>query len=84
MLFTIKTEGVFVRQMMWKRSKKMIKEYDKVKTLVEKEGYPIGTIGIVVSLYATYNVCEVELWDSKDYPQDVVTYKFDEIEICKL
>ncbi len=25
------------------------KEYDKVKTLVEKDGYPPATIGIIVS-----------------------------------
>lgn len=29
----------------------MINENTRVKTLVEKEGYPIGTIGVVVSIY---------------------------------
>lgn len=29
----------------------MIKENDRVKTLVEKEGFPAGTIGVVVSIY---------------------------------
>ena len=27
----------------------MLKENDRVKTLVEKEGFPAGTIGVVVS-----------------------------------
>lgn len=59
----------------------MIKEYDKVKTLVEKENFPKGTLGIVVSLYNNGPACEVELWDEKNYPIDVVTYKFSELEI---
>ena len=48
----------------------MIKEYDKVKTLVEKNGYPAGTNGIVVSLYTSGPACEVELWDDENYPVD--------------
>ena len=59
----------------------MIKEYTKVKTLVEKDGYPAGTIGIVVSLYGSGPTCEVELWDSDSCPIDVVTYVFDELEV---
>ena len=59
----------------------MIKEYDKVKTLVEKDGFPAGTIGVVVSVYSTGPACEVELWDEKDYPVDVVTYLFKELNI---
>ena len=59
----------------------MIKEYDKVKTLVEKDGFPAGTIGVVVSVYSTGPACEVELWDEKDYPVDVVTYLFEELNI---
>ena len=58
----------------------MIKEYSKVKTMVEKDGYPIGTIGVVVSLYSTGAACEVELWDKNEYPVDVVTYLIDELE----
>lgn len=30
----------------------ILKEYDKVITLVEKEGFPSGTTGIIVSFYA--------------------------------
>ena len=39
----------------------MVREYDKVKTLVEKNGYPIGSVGVVVSTYSTGPACEVEL-----------------------
>lgn len=59
----------------------MVKEYDKVKTLVEKKGYPIGSVGVVVSTYSTGPACEVEIWDETEYPVDVVTYLFDELEI---
>ena len=55
----------------------MLEEYTKVKTLVEKDGIPAGTIGIVVSLYENGPACEVELWDSDSNPIDVVTYTFD-------
>ena len=56
------------------------KQCDKVKTLFEKEGVPIGTTGIIVSFYGKNEVCEVELLDKDDYPVDVVTYKFNEIK----
>ena len=58
----------------------MIKENDRVRTLVEKEGYSAGTVGIVVSLYSTGPACEVELWDEDEYPVDVVTYLLDEVK----
>lgn len=58
----------------------MIKENVKVRTLVEKEGYTIGTIGVVVSLYSNGCACEVELWDKENYPVDVITYLFTELE----
>ena len=57
----------------------MIKEYMKVRTLVKKDGYPAGTLGIVVSIYSSGPACEVELWNSDNYPIDVVTYRFDEL-----
>lgn len=44
----------------------MIKEYDIVKTLVEKSGFKAGTKGVVVSMYADNKACEVELWDSEE------------------
>ena len=58
----------------------MITENTKVRTLVTKEGYPAGTTGVVVSLYTSGPACEVELWDEKDYPVDVVTYLLCEVE----
>ena len=58
----------------------MLKENDRVRTLVEKEGFPTGTIGVIVSVYSSGPACEVELWDSDSYPVDVVTYKFCELE----
>lgn len=61
----------------------MIKENMQVKTLVEKEGYKSGMIGVVVSVYSTGPACEVELWDEKNYPIDVITYLFDELEIVE-
>ncbi|MBE6109216.1 MAG: hypothetical protein E7194_02230 [Erysipelotrichaceae bacterium] len=58
----------------------MITENTKVRTLVTKEGYPEGTIGVVVSLYSSGEACEVELWDETECPVDVVTYLLCEIE----
>ena len=58
----------------------MLKEYSKVKTLVQKENYPIGSIGVIVSLYSTGPACEVEIWDENGYPADVVTYLLSELE----
>ena len=57
------------------------KEYDKVKTLVDNDGYPPTTIGIIVSFYPIYDYCKVELWDADGYPVDVVTYETYELEL---
>lgn len=59
----------------------MIKEYDLVKTLVEKYGYPKGTKGVIVGIYKGGEACNVELWDKTNYPMDVITYTTNEIEI---
>lgn len=61
----------------------MILENSKVKTLVERDGFPAGTVGVVVSLYSTGPACEVELWDREEYPVDVVTYLLDELELAE-
>ena len=58
----------------------MISENSKVRTLVDKEGFPAGTVGVVVSLYSTGPACEVELWDEEEYPVDVVTFLLNELE----
>ena len=57
----------------------MIRENQKVRTLVEKDGLKIGTLGVVVSVYSPGPACEVELWDENNYPEDVITYRFDEL-----
>ena len=57
-----------------------IEENSRVKTLVEREGFPEGTIGVVVSIYGEGPGCEVELWDKDNYPIDVITYNFNELE----
>lgn len=59
----------------------MIRENQKVKTLVEKDGFKIGTLGVVVSVYSSGPACEVELWDENKYPVDVITYRFDELSV---
>ena len=59
----------------------MIKEYDKIETLIEKSGVPIGSIGVVVSLYGKHPQCEVEIWDENECPIDVVTYSFSELKV---
>lgn len=58
------------------------KRYSK-KTLVDKEGAPKGSKGVVVSIYSGYPVCEVEIWDETNYPIDVITYKFEELEVLE-
>ncbi len=57
----------------------MIREYDKIKILVCKEGFPAGSVGVVVSLYNSGPACEVEVLDDNGYPADVVTYLLSEI-----
>lgn len=56
------------------------KEYDKIKTLVEKNGSPPSTIGIIVSFYPDSDLCEVEICDNDEYPIDVVTYVVNELK----
>lgn len=56
------------------------KEYDKVRTLIEKDGYLPSTIGIIVNFYPDSEYCEVELQEADGYPVDVVTYKINELE----
>lgn len=58
----------------------MINENTRVRTLVRKEEYPIGTVGVVVSVYSSGVACEVEIWGKDEYPVDVVTYLFSELK----
>lgn len=63
----------------------MIKEYDRVKTLVDKTEfgrfYPKGTIGVVVDICPNGKACSIEIWDETKYPIDVTTYEMNEIEV---
>lgn len=58
-----------------------VKEYDRVVTLVDKEGFPAGSIGVVVSIYGEGPGCEVEIWDDNEYPVDVVTFEDTELKV---
>ncbi len=59
---------------------KEFKEYDLVRTLVDKPNAPKGTFGAIVSFYQDNEACEVEVWDQSSYPYDVITYELHEIE----
>ena len=61
----------------------VLKEYDLVRTLVAKEGFPIGTIGVIVSQYGDSPAYEVELWDKTSYPIDVIMYLSSEVELVE-
>lgn len=61
--------------------KKKFKEYDKVKTLVEKDENPPTTIGIIVSFYPNFDYCEVELWDTDGNSVDVITYETKKLKL---
>ena len=58
----------------------MITENTRVKTMVEKDGFPSGSIGVVVSIYGSGSGCEVEIWDDDGYPVDVVTFSMNELQ----
>ncbi len=60
-----------------------IQERDIVRTLVDREGFLKESKGVVVSIYYGYPVCEVEIWDKTNYLIDVITYKFDELEVIE-
>ena len=63
----------------------MIKEYDRIRTLVDKtvcgRFYPKGAIGVVVDICPNGIAYSVEIWDENNYPIDVTTYKESEIEV---
>ena len=59
----------------------MIRENQRVRTLVEKDGFKTGTLGVVVSVYSSGPACEVEIWNENGYPVDVITYRFDELSV---
>ena len=55
----------------------------KVKTRIEKEGYPIGTTGVLISLSDISIAGEVELLDETGQPFDIVSYKLYELELIR-
>lgn len=58
-----------------------VKEYDRVVTLVDREGFPAGSVGVVVSIYEKGPGCEVEIWDDSECPVDVVTFQDAELRV---
>ena len=68
-----------------KESTKMIKEYDRIRTLVDKtvngRFYPKGTIGVVIDVCPNGKAYSVEIWDETKYPIDATTYEWDEMEV---
>lgn len=58
-----------------------LQENTLVLTLVEKQGYPTGSLGIIVDIFAELKSCNVQLLDNQYHPQDIVNYLFSEIEI---
>lgn len=56
------------------------KEHDCVRTLVEKDGYPAFSHGVIVSFYGDSGFCEVELFDDGGDTVDVITYNLSELE----
>ena len=58
-----------------------MKEYDLVRTLVDKEGFKKGSKGIVVAFYLDGKGVNVEIQDDNNHPIDVATYEIDEIEL---
>lgn len=55
-----------------------IQERDIVRTLVDKEGFPKGSKGVVVSIYFGYPICEVEIWNETNYSIDAVANELNE------
>ena len=52
-----------------------------VRTLVEKQGYPAGTLGIIVDIFIDKKSCDVQLLDEHSHPAEIVNYLFSEIEV---
>lgn len=58
-----------------------IKEYDLIRTLVPKNGFPVGCVGVVVDVSPSYRACECEIWNDHAYPMETEDYSFDELEV---
>ena len=60
-----------------------MKEYDRIVSITKIESIEVGTHGIVVYIYEWHNACEVEFFDENNQTIDVVTCRFDQLEILK-
>lgn len=58
-------------------------EGDIVKTQVDKEGFRRGQKGLIIHIYDGQNACLCEVWNDKNYPIGLVSYKFDELELIE-
>ena len=58
-----------------------MKEFDLVKAKVDIENIQIGTEGVIVHIYEGHAACEVEFFDDNDNTIDVVTCKFEQLEL---
>ena len=57
------------------------KKNDKVRTLVSRDGYPAGTVGLVVRVHLLDQTCDVRLIDERERPLDVIAFLFGELEL---
>ena len=60
-----------------------MKEFDLVKAIVDIENIKINTEGVIVYIYDGHDACEVEFFDNKNNTIDVVTCKFEQLELIK-
>lgn len=58
-------------------------EFDVIKAKVDIDAIKKGTEGVIVHVYEGYSACEVEFFDDNDETIDVVTCKFEQLELVK-
>ncbi len=69
------------RSVVSRKKNSPFKKNDKVRTLVNRERYPAGTVGLVVRVHLLDQTCDVSLIDEHDCPLDVITFLFGELEL---
>ncbi len=60
-----------------------MKENDIVVSKTKIQCIEVGTQGVIVHIYEGRKACEVEFFDENDQTIDVVTCKYDQLEILK-
>lgn len=60
-----------------------MKENNIVVSKTKIQCIEAGTQGVIVHIYEGRNACEVEFFDENDQTIDVVTCKYDQLEILK-